>query len=216
MSKTVTPKIIGISGKMGSGKDTVGSILQVLSAAGYQDSEDIAKIVANPFLMLNTKFTKFNDWKVKKYAKKLKQIASILTGIPEEKFEDQEFKLTNLDPCWNSNGQPMTVRTLLQKIGTECMRDNLHNSTWANALFADWNKSENWIVTDVRFPNEAIEIVKRGGIIVRVDRNINTGNHPSETGLDNFAFDYVIPNKKTLEDLIKEVKKFAILYGIVR
>jgi len=216
MSKIVTPKIIGISGKMGSGKDTVGSILQVLSAAGHQDSEDIAKIVGNPFLMLNTKFTKYNDWKVKKYAKKLKQIASILTGIPEEKFEDQEFKLTNLDPCWNINGQPMTVRTLLQKIGTECMRDNLHNSTWANALFADWKDNENWIVTDVRFPNEAIEIKKRGGIVVRVDRNINTGNHPSETGLDDFAFDYVIPNKKTLEDLIKEVKKFAIFYGIVR
>jgi len=216
MSKIVTPKIIGISGKMGSGKDTVGSILQVLSAAGYQDSEDIAKIVANPFLMLNTKFTKYNDWKVKKYAKKLKQIASILTGIPEEKFEDQEFKLTNLDPCWNINGQPMTVRTLLQKIGTECMRDNLHNSTWANALFADWNEKENWLVTDVRFPNEAIEIKKRGGIVVRVDRGLVTSDHPSETGLDDFAFDYVIPNKKTLEDLIKEVKKFAILYSIVR
>lgn len=216
MSKIITPKIIGISGKMGSGKDTVGSILQVLSAAGYQDSEDIAKIVANPFLMLNTKFTKYNDWKVKKYAKKLKQIASILTSIPEEKFEDQEFKLTNLDPCWNINGEPMTVRTLLQKIGTECMRDNLHNSTWANALFADWNEKENWLITDVRFPNEALEIKKRGGIVVRVDRNINTGNHPSETGLDDFAFDYVIPNKKTLEDLIKEVKKFAIFYGIVR
>ena len=33
-----------------------------------------------------------SKWEIKKFAGKLKQIASLLTGIPIEKFEDQEFK----------------------------------------------------------------------------------------------------------------------------
>jgi hypothetical protein len=214
MSKKTT-NLVAISGKMGSGKDTVGAILRVISAESYLNSNEIAKIIANPFLLSNYKYQEDNTWQIKKFAKKLKQTASILTGIPEEKFEDQEFKLTNLPTCWNQNGEAMTVRTLLQKVGTECMRDNLHINTWANALFADYNKDDKWLITDVRFTNEALEVKKRGGLIIRVDRKLDTGNHPSETELDDYTFDYVIPNKKTLQDLIKEVKKFAIFYGFV-
>mgnify|MGYP002478018656 CR=1 FL=1 len=61
--------IIGINGKIGAGKDTVGTIIQGLLLTNKNQSSDI-----------------------KKFAGKLKQIASILTGIPVKKFEDQEFK----------------------------------------------------------------------------------------------------------------------------
>lgn len=40
-------------------------------------------------------------WEVKKFAGKLKHVASIITGIPEEKFEDQDFKKTYLPEQWN-------------------------------------------------------------------------------------------------------------------
>ncbi len=62
--------IIGISGYSGSGKDLVGTIIQEIS---------------------------LNKWHIKKWAGKLKTIASILTGIPVEKFEDQEFKKKSSD-----------------------------------------------------------------------------------------------------------------------
>jgi hypothetical protein len=212
MSKNTNVNLIGISGKIGSGKDTVGAILQVLKTAALHDSNAIARIVANPFLMSSVQ-SQFDNWKIKKFAKKVKLIAELLTGIPVEKFEDQEFKLTNLPPEWSVNNTPMTVRELLQKIGTDCMRNNLHSQTWVNALFSDYKPDEKWLITDVRFLNEAVAIKKRGGMIIRVDRGLDTGTHPSETELDKYNFDYVIPNKQGLRELIKEVKKFAIFNG---
>jgi hypothetical protein len=94
----------------------------------------------------------------------------------------------------------MSVRELLQKLGTEAMRDGLHENVWVNALFADykskrellqadgtWIESDTgevdfavsikypkWIITDMRFPNEMDAIKEKGGITIRVVRNNNT------------------------------------------
>lgn len=136
-------------------------------------------------------------YEIKKFSGKLKTIASILTGVDGSQFEDQLFKTKQL-PGWD-----MTVRELLQRLGTEAIRNNLHENAWVNALFADYNQYCNWVVTDVRFPNEAQQIKDNGGVIVRINRTgygpIN--NHPSETALDDWDFDYYIENNGTLEDL---------------
>ena len=217
--------LIGISGKIGSGKDTVAAIIQEL----------------------------YPQYEVKKFAGKLKDIASILTGIPVHKFEDQEFKKEYLGKEWNyytislllnreliqQSGrfatreeaekamevakeafkaipvkyvvgqQQMTVRQLLQELGTNAMRNTLHENVWVNALMADYNKDSNWIVTDCRFPNEAKIIEEKGGILLRVERSTcNLGTHTSETALDNFPFEHVIFNNGSMDDLRNEVKKF--------
>jgi len=194
--------IIGINGYAGSGKDTVGTILQQID----RDSH----------------------WEIKKWAGKLKQVAELLTGIPVEKFEDQEFKKTNLGKQWNDRiNNPMSVRDFLQKLGTEGLRDGLHTNTWVNALMADYKcvpadrapngwDCDNWIITDTRFPNEAQAIKDADGIIIRVTRpGIGPVNdHPSETGLNQWNFDYEIQNDGTLENLINSVKIFKQKFGI--
>lgn len=185
--------LIGISGKIGSGKDTVAAIIQEL----------------------------YPQYEIKKFAGKLKDIASILTGIPVEKFEDQEFKKTDLGKEWSyvypdeyyDDGESvmvcMSVRQLLQKLGTDALRDNLHENVWVNALMADYNKDSHWIVTDCRFPNEVKIIQEKDGILLRVERSTcNLGTHPSETALDNFPFEHVIFNNGSMDDLRNEVKKF--------
>ncbi len=122
--------IIGISGRMGSGKNTVGDIIEKLC--------------------LTNNGPKFEQ---KSFAGKLKQIASLLTGIPVEDFEDQEFKKSYLGAEWGTvelnplNSIPvfeniefnhlMSVREFLQKLGTDAMRDGLHKEVWVNALFSD-------------------------------------------------------------------------------
>ena len=93
--------IIGIAGLAGSGKDTVG---EAIVAFGKLQRE---------------------RWEIKKFASGVKLIASILTGHKVQDFESQEFKNAKLGPEWND----MTVRDMLQKIGTEAMRDNLHPDT---------------------------------------------------------------------------------------
>lgn len=177
--------IIGINGYIGSGKDTVGNL--IIAKAGYWAGTDD-----------DMKWFWYDEpWVIKKFAGKLKEIASLMTGIPIEKFEDQDFKKSYMSSEWNVNGMPITVREFLQRLGTEAIRENVHDNAWVNALFADYkpvirsyseeatamdggyyNKVHhveewpNWIITDTRFPNEARAIKERGGIIIRVNRYV--------------------------------------------
>jgi hypothetical protein len=213
--------IIGISGYSGSGKDTAGIIIQYLKASTKLPLKDIVKKPQDHEWWLEER----SGWEIKKWAGKLKTIASILTGIPVENFEDQEFKKTLLGPEWGTvtdiplNSIPvfadiqfnslMSVRDFLQKLGTDAIRDGLHENTWVNATLVDYTTESDWIITDTRFPNEAEAIKKAGGIIIRVERpGVKPVNpHPSETSLDKWKFDHVINNDGSLTDLTKKIKK---------
>lgn len=237
--------IIGINGKMGSGKDTVGSIIQYLTDENVKGMSFEDWYASNVYSV----YQATGKWEIKKFAGKLKQIASLLTGIPVEQFEDQEFKKLEMPECWNKMQQsgrnrvmlPMTYRQFLQELGTEAMRDGLHTNTWVNALFADYhltpdkNANElfteefltgsstvryelpNWIITDMRFENELEAIVKHKGIAIRVVRpgRTLTGTHPSEIALDGFIMHYEIINDGTIEDLIEKVREILIKENII-
>lgn len=226
--------IIGINGYAGSGKDTVGTIIQYLQADTDLPLKGVLKKTAHHEWWLEER----SGWEIKKWAGKLKDIASLLTGIPVKDFEDQEFKTSLLGPEWGTvtlnplNAIPvfenvkfnslMTVREFLQKLGTDAVRDKLHTNAWVNALMADYKpgpfypdvaieehaKLPNWIITDTRFPNEAQAIKDKGGIVIRVDRPgvkpIN--DHPSEVGLDDWDFDYKIANVSDLKSLSLTVR----------
>jgi hypothetical protein len=217
--------IIGISGKIGSGKDTVGEIIQKLCATNEGP-----------------------NFEIKKFAGKLKQTASLLTGVDTESFEDQEFKKLNMGEEWDyfnstllegigkvDHHHKMTYREFLQKLGTDAMRDGLHINVWVNALFADYRETEsifrgkviekhslpNWVITDMRFPNEMEAVVKRGGITIRVTRPVEKSKniarlHPSETSLDKADFDYTINNDGTLEELVQKVRTILVTENIIK
>ena len=131
----------------------------------------------------------------------------------------------------------LTPRKLLQILGTEAGRQVIHPNIWVNALFADYIGNNvftvteddgmsgtqelvypNWIITDVRFPNEAQAIKDRGGIVIRINRDyqnplmpdVAIPEHPSETALDNHNFDYVIDNSGSISDLIDKVKQLKL------
>lgn len=205
--------IISISGYAGSGKDSVGKIIQHLMCENT-GSVSVEDIIEDKEGAHNWWLEQQSSWEIKKWAGKLKTIASMLTGIPVEKFEDQEFKKTNLGPEWN-----MTVRDFLQRIGTDGLRTGLHENTWVNALMADYTGVydidtdrttwPNWVITDTRFPNEAEAVNQAGGITIRIERpGVTAVNaHPSETALDLWEFDYTIINDSSLEDLTSKVKE---------
>lgn len=209
--------IIGVSGYSGSGKDTVGAIIQYIKSPnpGGTSIEEVVKNYSEHEWWLEEQ----SEWEIRKFAGKLKDIASHLTGIDIEDFEDQEFKKTNLGREWwttcDEGYQPMTVRDFLQKLGTDALRNGLHENVWVNALMADYEEDSNWVITDTRFVNEATAIKDKGGIIIRVERpGFNPINaHPSETGLDDWNFDYKIINisdvfalKQSVEQILKHAK----------
>jgi hypothetical protein len=160
-------------------------------------------------------YTPYHDWEIKKFAGKLKVIAEILSGVPKINFEDQEFKKQDMGPNWG-----MTYRDLLQRLGTEAMRNGLHENVWVNALFADYHfnieedeQMPNWLITDCRFPNELEAVKAHKGITIKVIRD--SGNtvgttHASETALDDYTeWDYIVDNNGSIEDLKTQV--FSIL-----
>jgi hypothetical protein len=179
--------IIGVAGKAGSGKDTVGQIIRETS---------------DP------------EWQIKKFADGVKEVASILTGIPREEFEKEDVKQSDLGKEWSKynfisepHEQSMTIRELLQKIGTDAIRNYVHHNAWVNCLMSKYNYEDLWVITDVRFPNEAEAIRNAGGVLIRIERDSPMkSNHISETALDSFNdWDYIINNKGTLDELRDEV-----------
>lgn len=101
-----------------------------------------------------------------------------------------------LDPYWK-----LTPRYVLQYVGTECMREKFDKDIWIKSVEKKiLGSSDNWVITDMRFPNEAQAVQRWGGFLVRVDRPLSgaTGGiaaHPSEIAMDNFdEWDYTLRN----------------------
>lgn len=183
--------IIGISGKIGSGKDTFADFIK--------------------------KFCP--ELEGKSFAYKLKKIGAYLTGTDEVLWFTQNGKNIEL-PGWD-----MTIGEFQQKLGTDAARDGLHPRTWELSLFADYKPEDNWIITDVRFPNEADAIKNKNGILIRLNgdpakvranskRNLF---HPSETSLDKYEhFDYVFHNEGPIGELEGFARGIAKYYGLYR
>ena len=98
----------------------------------------------------------------------------------------------------------MTIREVLQVVGTDIFRA-IEDDVWAQAPFnRDWTDYDVVLLTDCRFPNEKRAVERRGGVVIRLERETGfVDNHPSETALDNAEFDsvYYYRNDGTLEDL---------------
>jgi hypothetical protein len=111
-------------------------------------------------------------------------------------------------------------REILQRIGTNCMRAK-YPTFWADYVYAvldvfrdDWDYA---IIADCRFSNE-VEKFKNSRldtITIRVQRNNFESSlteeqkkHESETGLDNYKFDYYITAENGIGNLETAVYDF--------
>jgi hypothetical protein len=203
--------IVGISGKAQSGKDTVSKMI-VYTIWYYNYSQRL-----QPFSLehYNNTYEKFGDvidftcWYKTSFANKLKQCLSNILNVSISKFEDNEFKKSEVE--WLG----ITVRELLQKFGT-AIRNEVGDDFWVKACLNNLEKDGNYLITDVRFKSEAKGIKDLEGIIVRVNREgAGAGNHISEIDLDDYSFDYVINNDGNMEDLLLKVKEFCIAYNLI-
>lgn len=92
--------IIAISGKLYSGKNTVATIMQWL-ISNKMHGHNTTLEEWKEFWPTQIRQDVISGWELKAFAHKVKLVCSILTGIPIEKFSDQEFKKTYLPEMWN-------------------------------------------------------------------------------------------------------------------
>ena len=133
----------------------------------------------------------------------------VLFRISEWETNTQEGKKTTID--WIGK----TIRELLQGIG-QGLRDAIDPNLWVKILFANTEDWSNYIIADVRYPNEVYAIKERNGILLRIDRKgAGAGNHSSETALDNYKeWDVHIENNGSIEDLFEAMRIFTKNYPI--
>lgn len=143
--------IYSISGYAGSGKDTVGKMIQYLTASDVSPK-------CLPLLKADVDITGYHNstWEIKKWATALRKVAAILLGLPEEFLYTDEFKKSVLTDEWavvrqvmecdenNNDGHmssPLTGREFLQRLGTDAVRHGLHENAWVNALMGHYKRT---------------------------------------------------------------------------
>ena len=140
------------------------------------------------------------------FADNVKQTAMTMFGLTyDQAFGNYGFNREDILPQWS-----MSVRHILQKVGTECGRDIFGYDIWIKRLQVDINNypSSDYLVSDVRFENEAAWIKSSGGIIIDIIRpGCESDGHRSEAGVANY--DYQIINSGTLEDLYGRVDEIV-------
>lgn len=83
----------------------------------------------------------------------------------------------------------MTIREVLQIMGTDIFREQVENDVWAKAPFRRQWDSDIVLIPDCRFPNEVKHTLLNDGRVFRIERDTGLNdNHASETSLDDFDF----------------------------
>ncbi|MET9642539.1 DNA cytosine methyltransferase [Streptomyces syringium] len=185
---TVRPAapLIGIAGAARAGKDTAAQALAALDGERTWQRRAFADPIKRFLYALNP------------------MIDSVETAEPDglaQEVDKHGWERVK-DFSWD-------LRGLMQRCGTEAGRTVLGEDVWVRALFNDLEPDAPTVITDVRFPNEAEEIRKRGGIVIKLVRPdqpaIREASHSSETALDGWGFDAVLENAGSPEELGREV-----------
>lgn len=103
----------------------------------------------------------------------------------------------------------VSVRHMLQTLGTEWGRQCIHPDIWVRCWKGRADQYDAVVADDVRFPNEAKMIKLLGGEMWRIERpdSVSTFDHVSEGSLNNYQeFDRHITNDGTIEDLISKLQ----------
>lgn len=117
---------------------------------------------------------------------------------------------------WERAKEIPEVRHLLQRVGTEAVRNIIGDDTWINLSMQQADKLAAdgipVVFTDVRFENEADAIRERGGILVTLVRDrseLPPDAHVSERLADSYRADVTVYNTGTLADLHAALAEIA-------
>lgn len=139
--------ILGVTGFIGSGKDTIADYLCT-----------------------------FHGFKKVSFAASLKDAVSAVFGWDREMLEgstktSREWR-EQKDEWWSNRlGMEVTPRWILQYWGTDVLRNHFHTDIWVASVENKLRKTKDDIViTDCRFSNEVLALKNAGAVTCRVER----------------------------------------------
>lgn len=182
--------IFGITGWARSGKDSIAQEFVVnknFQRIGFADSLKKILYGLNPII---GKGIRDGNW------------------VSDDRVQD------NVDIFgWEEAKSIPEVRQLLQRLGTEGGRVALGEDIWVRTLFNN-PTSARIVIPDVRFANEAAEIQRRGGKVIRVMRpGVGPANDHSSEQID-FDIDFTVHNDRRPKDAYLDVVDFLEGQGI--
>ena len=186
--------IIGVSGKAGSGKTTLGEV--AVKEFGFVRVSFGALLKDDLMYWMEEKNFIFNP----EHFFMTSREKSILIPVPSTLSKDDLATMTPfivLSPTCHR--ACISYRSLMQWYGDKTR--GINKDYWLQRFMEVTDFSNDIIVDDVRFTSEAALIHALGGLLVRINWPTRTGNskHVSETNLDNFPiFDSVIDKEHGL------------------
>lgn len=209
--------ILGVTGLIGSGKDTIADYLCT-----------------------------FHGFQRLSFAASLKDAISNIFGWDRELLEgttksSREWR-EQVDPWWAKRLDipHLTPRWVLQYWGTEVCRNGFHQDIWVASVENKLRQAkDNIVITDCRFSNEVLAIKNAGGTTLRVyrgtkpewyddavalnkgpshigwaiakDKLNRLGVHASEYSSVGLDYDYYLDNNGTIDMLHEQIKSIVNL-----
>jgi hypothetical protein len=136
------------------------------------------------------------------FADPVKEVCRHLFDFNEQQLNGDAKEVVDARWC-------VTPRETFQMMGTDFVRNHLNEDHFLKLLDGKRRRlSTPIVISDVRFPNEAAYVLKQGGILVKIDRNIiHEDAHVSEA-VDTIRCDYTIENNGNLEEYRKNCIEF--------
>lgn len=207
--------IIGVTGFIGSGKDTIADYL-----------------------------VNWHEFRRESFASTLKDAVAAVFGWDRVMLEGRTKAAREwrecVDPWWAERltMPTLTPRWVLQYWGTEVCRKAFHDDIWIASLENKLRAAQDDVViSDCRFPNEIASIQRAGGQIIWVQRGAlpawyetavaaNQGHnwaiqdlkqlkiHASETAWVGTEFDHVIDNNSSIDQLYKQTADLIVSHKV--
>lgn len=142
------------------------------------------------------------------FADALKEGCAAMLGLPLHRMYEGDREA--ILPEWG-----FSIRSFLQRMGTECVRTEFGDDFWIKAVqqrIASKAAQGNtrFVISDARFPNEAQWIRSMGGHVIHIERpGLERMDHASERGVPRELLDPVLVNDGTLKQFESKVYDWA-------